>query len=125
MAKKTYFKIRESNDCSKKGSSGIVYCLLKMNFEIKRGDAIGTIGRNGVGKSTLLKILSRVTTSTTGRINLASLLEVVTGFQPELTGRENIYLNGEILGIHKREIDRKLEEIVKFSGVERDIDTPV
>ena len=121
--------IGESNDRSKKGSSDIVYSLQDINFEIQQGDAIGIIGRNGAGKSTLLKILSRVTTPTTGRINIrgrvASLLEVGTGFHPELTGRENIYLNGAILGMRKREIDRKLEEIIDFSGVERYIDTPV
>ena len=103
--------------------------LKDINFEIEQGDAVGIIGRNGAGKSTLLKILSRVTTPTTGRINIkgrvASLLEVGTGFHPELTGRENIYLNGAILGMRKREIDRKLEEIIDFSGVERYIDTPV
>ena len=109
--------------------SDIVYSLQDINFEINQGDAVGIIGRNGAGKSTLLKILSRVTTPTTGRINIkgrvASLLEVGTGFHPELTGRENIYLNGAILGMRKREIDRKLDEIIDFSGVERYIDTPV
>jgi len=124
-----FLKIGESNDRSKKGSSDIVYSLQDINFEIQQGDAVGIIGRNGAGKSTLLKILSRVTTPTTGRINIkgrvASLLEVGTGFHPELTGRENIYLNGAILGMRKREIDRKLDEIIDFSGVERYIDTPV
>jgi lipopolysaccharide transport system ATP-binding protein len=124
-----FLKIGESNDRSKKGASDIVYSLKDINFEIEQGDAVGIIGRNGAGKSTLLKILSRVTTPTTGRINIkgrvASLLEVGTGFHPELTGRENIYLNGAILGMRKREIDRKLEEIIDFSGVERYIDTPV
>ena len=124
-----FLKIGESNDRSKKGSSDIVYSLQDINFEIQRGDAVGIIGRNGAGKSTLLKILSRVTTPTTGKINIkgrvASLLEVGTGFHPELTGRENIYLNGAILGMRKREIDRKLDEIIDFSGVERYIDTPV
>jgi lipopolysaccharide transport system ATP-binding protein len=109
--------------------SDIVYSLQDINFEINQGDAVGIIGRNGAGKSTLLKILSRVTTPTTGKINIkgrvASLLEVGTGFHPELTGRENIYLNGAILGMRKREIDRKLDEIIDFSGVERYIDTPV
>ena len=124
-----FLKIGESNDRSSKGGSDLVYSLQDLNFEIQQGDAVGIIGRNGAGKSTLLKILSRVTTPTTGKINIkgrvASLLEVGTGFHPELTGRENIYLNGAILGMRKREIDRKFDEIVDFSGVERYIDTPV
>jgi lipopolysaccharide transport system ATP-binding protein len=124
-----FLKIGESNDRSKKGASDIVYSLKDIHFEIEQGDAVGIIGRNGAGKSTLLKILSRVTTPTTGKINIkgrvASLLEVGTGFHPELTGRENIYLNGTILGMRKKEIDRKLDEIIDFSGVERYIDTPV
>jgi lipopolysaccharide transport system ATP-binding protein len=124
-----FLKIGETNDRANKGKSDIVYSLQDINFEIEQGDAVGIIGRNGAGKSTLLKILSRVTTPTTGRINIkgrvASLLEVGTGFHPELTGRENIYLNGAILGMRKREIDRKLDEIIDFSGVERYIDTPV
>jgi lipopolysaccharide transport system ATP-binding protein len=124
-----FLKIGETNDRANKGSSDIVYSLQDINFEINQGDAVGIIGRNGAGKSTLLKILSRVTIPTTGRINIkgrvASLLEVGTGFHPELTGRENIYLNGAILGMRKREIDRKLDEIIDFSGVERYIDTPV
>jgi lipopolysaccharide transport system ATP-binding protein len=124
-----FLKIGETNDRANKGKSDIVYSLQDINFEINQGDAVGIIGRNGAGKSTLLKILSRVTTPTTGRINIkgrvASLLEVGTGFHPELTGRENIYLNGAILGMRKREIDRKLDEIIDFSGVERYIDTPV
>ena len=124
-----FLKIGETNDRANKGASEIVYSLKDINFEIEQGDAVGIIGRNGAGKSTLLKILSRVTTPTTGRIKIkgrvASLLEVGTGFHPELTGRENIYLNGAILGMRKREIDRKLDEIIDFSGVERYIDTPV
>ena len=124
-----FLKIGESNDRSQKGISDLVYSLQDLNFEIQQGDAVGIIGRNGAGKSTLLKILSRVTTPTTGKINIkgrvASLLEVGTGFHPELTGRDNIYLNGAILGMRKREIDRKFDEIVDFSGVERYIDTPV
>ena len=124
-----FLKIGESNDRSQKGGSDLVYSLQDLNFEIQQGDAVGIIGRNGAGKSTLLKILSRVTSPTTGKINIkgrvASLLEVGTGFHPELTGRENIYLNGAILGMRKREIDRKFDEIVDFSGVERYIDTPV
>ncbi len=123
-----FLKIGEANDRTKKGGD-IVYSLNSLNFEIRQGEAVGIIGRNGAGKSTLLKILSRVTSPTTGRINIkgrvASLLEVGTGFHPELTGKENIYLNGAILGMRKKEIDRKLEAIVDFSGVERYIDTPV
>jgi lipopolysaccharide transport system ATP-binding protein len=103
--------------------------LKDINFEIQQGDAVGIIGRNGAGKSTLLKLLSRVTAPTIGNIKvkgrIASLLEVGTGFHPELTGRENIYLNGAILGMRKKEITRKFDEIVDFSGVERYIDTPV
>jgi lipopolysaccharide transport system ATP-binding protein len=124
-----FLKIGETNERANKGASDIVYSLRAINFEIQQGDAVGIIGRNGAGKSTLLKILSGVTTPTTGKINIkgrvASLLEVGTGFHPELTGRENIYLNGAILGMRKREIDRKLDEIIEFSGVERYIDTPV
>jgi len=124
-----FLKIGETNDRANKGSSDLVYSLRDINFQINQGDAVGIIGRNGAGKSTLLKILSRVTTPTTGKINIkgrvASLLEVGTGFHPELTGRENIYLNGAILGMRKREIDRKLDEIIDFSGVERYVDTPV
>jgi lipopolysaccharide transport system ATP-binding protein len=124
-----FLRIGETNDRAIKGVSDIVYSLKDINFEIEQGDAVGLLGRNGAGKSTLLKILSRVTSPTTGKINIkgrvASLLEVGTGFHPELTGRENIYLNGAILGMRKREIDRKLDEIIDFSGVERYIDTPV
>ena len=124
-----FLKIGELNDRSVKGDSDIVWSLKDLNFEIKEGDAVGIIGRNGAGKSTLLKLLSRVTSPTSGRIKIkgrvASLLEVGTGFHPELSGRENIYLNGAILGMRKKEIDRKLDEIIDFSGVERYIDTPV
>lgn len=124
-----YLKIGESNDRSKKGESDYVWSLKDINFEIEQGDAVGIIGKNGAGKSTLLKILSKVTKPTTGSIKvngrIASLLEVGTGFNPEMTGRENIYLNGAILGMRKAEITRKLDEIIDFSGVERYIDTPV
>lgn len=124
-----YLKLGDVNDRSNKGSSDYVWSLRDVNFEINQGDAVGIIGRNGAGKSTLLKILSRVTMPTTGKIytkgRIASLLEVGTGFHPEMTGRENIYLNGAILGMRKHEIKRKFDEIVAFSGVERYIDTPV
>ena len=124
-----FLKIGESNDRSTKGKSDYVWSLKDVNFEINQGDSVGIIGRNGAGKSTLLKILSQVTQPTTGKIytkgRIASLLEVGTGFHPEMTGRENIYLNGAILGMRKQEISRKLDEIVAFSGVERYIDTPV
>ena len=124
-----FLKIGETNDRSTKGQSNIVWSLKDINFEINRGDAVGIIGKNGAGKSTLLKLLSRVTSPTTGQIKvkgrIASLLEVGTGFHPELSGRENIYLNGAILGMRKKEITRKLDEIIDFSGVERYVDTPV
>ena len=124
-----YLKIGEANDRSTKGTSDYVWSLQDINFEINEGDAVGIIGRNGAGKSTLLKLLSRVTKPTTGNIytkgRIASLLEVGTGFHPEMTGRENIFLNGAILGMTRKEITRKFDEIVDFSGVERYIDTPV
>lgn len=124
-----YLKIGETNDRTAKGESEYVWSLRDINFEIEQGDAVGIIGRNGAGKSTLLKLLSKVTKPTTGSIytngRIASLLEVGTGFHPEMTGRENIYLNGAILGMTRREIKRKFDEIVDFSGVERYIDTPV
>jgi lipopolysaccharide transport system ATP-binding protein len=124
-----YLKIGELNDRTVKSKSNIVWSLKDINFDIRQGDAVGIIGRNGAGKSTLLKLLSRITAPTTGLIKahgrIASLLEVGTGFHPELTGRENVFLNGAILGMRKHEIKRKFEEIVDFSGVERYIDTPV
>ncbi len=124
-----YLKIGEANDRTSKGNSEYVWSLQDVNFEIEQGDAVGIIGRNGAGKSTLLKILSRVTQPTTGSIKtkgrIASLLEVGTGFHPELSGRENIFLNGAILGMRKHEIKRKFDAIVDFAGVERYIDTPV
>ena len=124
-----YLRIGDSNDRASKGLSEYVWSLKDINFEIEQGDAVGIIGRNGAGKSTLLKLLSKVTKPTTGnfKVNgrIASLLEVGTGFNPEMTGRENIYLNGAILGMRSHEITRKLDEIIDFSGVERYIDTPV
>lgn len=124
-----FLKIGESNDRSSMGQTNIVWSLHDLNFEINQGDAVGIIGHNGAGKSTLLKLLSQVTSPTRGCIKvngrIASLLEVGTGFHPELTGRENIYLNGAILGMRKKEIQRKFDEIVDFAGVERYVDTPV
>lgn len=124
-----FLKIGETNVRSSKGESNVVWSLRDLNFEVEQGEAIGIIGKNGAGKSTLLKILSQVTTPTSGSVKMkgrvASLLEVGTGFHPELTGRENIYLNGAILGMQKSEVKRKFDEIVDFSGIERYIDTPV
>jgi lipopolysaccharide transport system ATP-binding protein len=124
-----FLKIGETNDRTTKGESDMVWSLKDLNFEIEQGDAIGIIGRNGAGKSTLLKILSRVTSPTTGTVKVkgrvASLLEVGTGFHPELTGRENIFLNGAILGMRKAEIKKHFDAIVDFAGVERYIETPV
>ena len=124
-----FSRVGEVNDRTQKGSSDFVWSLKDINFEVRQGDSVGIVGKNGAGKSTLLKLLSRVTAPTSGAIQvrgrIASLLEVGTGFHPELTGRENIYLNGTILGMRKKEIDRKLDEIIDFSGVERYIDTPV
>jgi lipopolysaccharide transport system ATP-binding protein len=124
-----YLKIGDTNDRSTKGTSDYVWALQDINFEVERGEILGIIGKNGAGKSTLLKILSRVTAPTTGSIKfggrVASLLEVGTGFNGEMTGRENIYLNGAILGMTKKEISSKIDEIIEFSGCERYIDTPV
>jgi lipopolysaccharide transport system ATP-binding protein len=124
-----YRKIGDINDRTISGNNPYVWALKDINFELNRGDVIGIIGRNGAGKSTLLKILSRTTNPTHGivkmRGRLTSLLEVGTGFHPELTGRDNIFLNGAILGMQKNEIRRKFDEIVAFSGVEKYIDTPV
>lgn len=123
-----YLQVGQVNDRSAKATSDYVWALRDINFEVKQGDVVGIIGKNGAGKSTLLKILSRVTSPTTGAIKakgrIASLLEVGTGFHPELTGRENIYMNGAIMGMTKAEITRKLDEIVDFAGVEMYIDTP-
>jgi lipopolysaccharide transport system ATP-binding protein len=124
-----YLKIGEANDRSQKGTSEYVWALKDINFEVQQGEVLGIIGRNGAGKSTLLKILSRTTAPTTGSVKIkgrvASLLEVGTGFHPELSGRENIYLNGAILGMTRHEIKSKFDEIVDFAGVERYVDTPV
>lgn len=124
-----YLKIGDTNDRATKGESDYVWALRDINFEVQRGEVLGIIGKNGAGKSTLLKILSKVTAPTTGSIKsrgrIASLLEVGTGFNGEMTGRENIFLNGAILGMTKKEIASKLEEIISFSGCERYIDTPV
>lgn len=124
-----YLKIGDTNDRSTKGISDYVWALQDINFEVERGEVLGIIGKNGAGKSTLLKILSKVTAPTTGVIKsrgrIASLLEVGTGFNGEMTGRENIFLNGAILGMSKKEISSKLDEIIEFSGCERYIDTPV
>lgn len=121
--------IGETNDRTQKGKSDYVWSLKDVDFEVQQGDAVGIIGRNGAGKSTLLKLLSKVTKPSSGKIytkgRIASLLEVGTGFHPEMTGRENIFLNGAILGMTRNEIKRKFDEIVAFSGVERYIDTPV
>ncbi len=124
-----YLKIGDTNDRSTKGESEYVWALQDINFEVERGEVLGIIGKNGAGKSTLLKILSKVTAPTTGSIKsrgrIASLLEVGTGFNGEMTGRENIFLNGAILGMTKKEIASKIDEIIEFSGCERYIDTPV
>lgn len=124
-----YLKIGDINDRSTKGTSDYIWALKDISFEVQQGEVLGIIGKNGAGKSTLLKILSKVTAPTTGEIKykgrIGSLLEVGTGFHPELTGRENIFVNGAILGMRKSEIQRKFDAIVDFSGCERYIDTPV
>ena len=124
-----WLRIGETNDRSQRGNSNIVCALNDISFQVEEGDVVGIIGKNGAGKSTLLKILSRITTPTSGTIRargrIGSLLEVGTGFHPELTGRDNIYMNGAILGMRKEEIRRKMDAIIDFSGCERYIDTPV
>lgn len=124
-----FLKIGETNDRTQKGDSRFVWALQDINFKVEQGDVVGIVGKNGAGKSTLLKILSRVTSPTTGDIKIcgriASLLEVGTGFHPEMTGRENIFMNGSIMGMTKAEIRRKFDEIVDFAGVAKYVDTPV
>lgn len=124
-----YLKIGETNDRTQKGDSRFVWALRNINFKVEQGDVVGIVGKNGAGKSTLLKILSRVTSPTTGDIKIkgriASLLEVGTGFHPEMTGRENIFMNGSIMGMTKAEIRSKFDEIVDFAGVAKYVDTPV
>ena len=124
-----YLRIGETNDRAHRGNSDFVWALRDINFDVKQGEVVGIIGKNGAGKSTLLKLLSRVTAPTTGVIRargrIASLLEVGTGFHQEMTGRENIYMNGAIMGMTRAEISRKLDAIVDFAGVERYLDTPV
>lgn len=124
-----YLKIGETNDRTQKGDSRFVWALRDINFKVEQGDVVGIVGKNGAGKSTLLKILSRVTSPTTGDIKIkgriASLLEVGTGFHPEMTGRENIFMNGSIMGMTKAEIRSKFDEIVDFAGVAKYVDTPV
>lgn len=124
-----YLKIGEVNDRTQKVSSSYVWAIKDINFDVKKGEVLGIIGKNGAGKSTLLKILSKVTGPTTGSIKakgrIAALLEVGTGFHPEMTGRENIFMNGTIMGMNRHEIAAKLEEIVEFAGVAMYLDTPV
>ena len=124
-----YLKIGEVNDRSKKGTSDYVWALKDISFKVEQGDVVGIIGKNGAGKSTLLKLLSHITAPSTGDIRyrgrIASLLEVGTGFHPEMTARENIYMNGSIMGMTRHEITSKLDEIVDFAGIERYLDTPV
>ncbi len=124
-----YLKIGETNDRTTVGNSEYVWALRDIDFKVEQGDVVGIIGKNGAGKSTLLKLLSKVTGPTVGSIRargrIGSLLEVGTGFHPEMTGRENIFMNGAIMGMSKAEVSRKLDEIIDFSGCERYIDTPV
>lgn len=124
-----YLQIGQTNDRTSKGSSDYVWALKDISFSVEEGEVVGVIGKNGAGKSTLLKLLSNITSPSLGEIRyrgrIASLLEVGTGFHPEMTGRENIYMNGSIMGMTRAEITSKLDEIVDFAGVERYLDTPV
>lgn len=124
-----FLKVGQTNDRTNKESMDFVWALKDINFEVNEGEVVGIIGRNGAGKSTLLKIITKITSPTTGQINIkgriASLLEVGTGFHPDLTGRENVFMNGAILGMRKWEIQKKFDEIVDFAGVAAYIDTPV
>lgn len=124
-----FLKVGDVNDRSLIGGSDYVWSLKDINFDLKQGEVLGIIGKNGAGKSTLLKILSQITVPTTGQVKIkgriAALLEIGTGFHPELSGKENIFLNGAILGMSKAEIKSKFDEIVDFSGVAKYIDTPV
>ena len=124
-----YAKLAELNDRTKKTESGTVYALKDINFSIEQGEVLGIIGKNGAGKSTLLKILSQITSPSSGNIRIkgriASLLEVGTGMHPEMTARQNIYLNGSIMGMQRHEITRKLDEIIDFAGIGKYIDTPI
>ncbi len=124
-----FMKVGETNDRATHGHSHYVWALKDISFNVEQGDVVGIIGKNGAGKSTLLKLLSQITSPTTGVIRargrIGSLLEVGTGFHPEMTGRENIYMNGAIMGMTRQEINRKLDDIIDFAGVARYIDTPV
>lgn len=124
-----YATLVELNDRTKKSSSNMVYALKDINFSVEQGEILGIIGKNGAGKSTLLKILSQITSPSTGSIKMkgrvASLLEVGTGMHPEMTARQNIYLNGSLMGMHRHEITAKLDEIVTFAGIEKYIETPI
>jgi lipopolysaccharide transport system ATP-binding protein len=125
---RSLYKFHEIDD-NGANSGDVIWALKDVSFEVKKGEAIGIIGRNGAGKSTLLKVLSKITDPTSGKAEIrgrvSSLLEVGTGFHPELTGRENVYLNGTLLGMRKREVDEKFDQIVDFAGIEKFIDTPV
>ena len=126
---RSLYNFDDINPDQNESPSDVIWAVRDISFEVQEGEIVGIIGVNGAGKSTLLKILSKITAPTSGRVTIrgrvSSLLEVGTGFHPELTGRENVYLNGTILGMRKKEIDRKFDEIVDFSGIEKFIDTPV